>query len=823
MATPINVINFDTTLGNPADPLADDYNASDAGWYTAAFLNMPFYLKHYSVDESQFIGATGTGLFNPFLNMNGDSTLRGFNTDIDYANKDISDAGLDISNPNTDSLRLGDIPIVYRDLDGDGTAEAYYQINLDINENTNSQVSLEQLQIYTSHAYATLPDYHFDANNPDTSLAFANNAADAATDFVLRFNMRATGTYLILRDDGAGQGKLDYAFYFPVAMFAGAAPTDFVTLFSQFGPTPPDDAGFAEWNTINAAKITGIKFNDHDNDGVRDNGDEGLGGFTVYIDQNANNKLDSGEQYTLTAPDGSFTFYSLLPNSSYTVREVLSSADRGTGWTDGAWTALLPPNAGTWSQSTDPLNDGDQTVVVGAPGIYTVLVGNHALTPHIAIDKVFVNVTDGPDVLGGTTVINGVGDIANYTIAVTNDGEVALNNVNVTDTLADAGAVAVIVGGFNQGDLDHDGILDVGETWYYTATQTATQGDLDTRGGGDNDKDNSATVTATPIGSATPVTATDAAAAPIVANASIAITKVFNSWSGGDGDSLGDHAGDIANYTIVVTNNGNVTLTNVRVTDPLTGNTYVVGTLAPGASSAPIAEAYTLTQADLDSNGTVEANNFQSGSIENTATATSNQTGPASASAVAPITLDPAFTIDKTIDSIVDGADWGATGQIDSAGDRINYRIVITNTGNQTLTLQSIVDQLEAQGIPVGASDFLESIADNNKLDVGETWTWTWTEEVNQTELDAICATDEQITNSVSATFVSSTGTVITHSDSITTDVACTPALNILKDVTSITGGVGAGGLGGADSAGDKINYAITVQNTGNISLTGIT
>ena len=126
---------------------SNDFTASDEGWFTPD--DFPglrdvyrFYLKHYNVDESNEIGATGTGLFNPFLNMNGDSTLRGFNTN-DNIVKAHKDADLDISDPNTDAIRLGDIPIIYRDLDGNGLLEAYYLINLDINENVNTDVSLE--------------------------------------------------------------------------------------------------------------------------------------------------------------------------------------------------------------------------------------------------------------------------------------------------------------------------------------------------------------------------------------------------------------------------------------------------------------------------------------------------------------------------------------------------------------------------------------------------------------------------------------------------------------------------------------------------------
>ena len=40
---------------------------------------------------------------------------------------------------------------------------------------------------------------------------------------------------------------------------------------------------------------------------------------------------------------------------------------------------------------------------------------------------------------------------------------------------------------------DTDGLLDVGETWHYTATHTVTQAEIDSNGGGDGDIDNTAT------------------------------------------------------------------------------------------------------------------------------------------------------------------------------------------------------------------------------------------------------------------------------------------------------------------------------------------
>ncbi|MEI2422283.1 hypothetical protein V6O07_18525, partial [Arthrospira platensis SPKY2] len=72
--------------------------------------------------------------------------------------------------------------------------------------------------------------------------------------------------------------------------------------------------------------------------------------------------------------------------------------------------------------------------------------------------------------------------------------------------------------------------------------------------------------------------------------------------------------GDVINYTIVVQNTGNVTLSDIVVTDPLTGLSTTIASLAPGASQT-FNESYTITQADLDA-----------GSLTNTASAAGEDT-----------------------------------------------------------------------------------------------------------------------------------------------------------------------------------------------------
>ena len=101
---------------------------------------------------------------------------------------------------------------------------------------------------------------------------------------------------------------------------------------------------------------------------------------------------------------------------------------------------------------------------------------------------------------------DGAGDVINYTITVANTGNMTLTGVVVTDPNADAGSIvrgADVVG-------DDDELLEVGETWGYTAAHTVTQAEIDSNGGGDGDIDNMATADSNETGPDT-----DDAAAPI--------------------------------------------------------------------------------------------------------------------------------------------------------------------------------------------------------------------------------------------------------------------------------------------------------------------
>ena len=308
-------------------------------------------------------------------------------------------------------------------------------------------------------------------------------------------------------------------------------------------------------------------------------------------------------------------------------------------------------------------------------------------------------------------VADAAGDVINYTITVANTGNTTMTGVVVTDPNADTGSIvrgADVVG-------DDDGLLEVGETWGYTATHTVTQAEIDSNGGGDGTIDNTATADSDQTG-------TDSANAsvPVEQTPALNITKAVHDV---DGDTTGpvvDAAGDVVNYTITVANTGNTTLTGVVVTDPnADAGTIVRGADVVGDNDGLLevgetwgyTATHTVTQAEIDSNGGGD------GDIDNTATADSDQTGTDTADASVPLEQTPALSITKVVHDV----DGDTTAPVaDAAGDVIHYTITVANTGNTTLTGVVVTDPNADTGSIVRGADV---VGDNDGLlEVGETW-----------------------------------------------------------------------------------------------------
>ena len=380
---------------------------------------------------------SGTGGYTPFLrqNVGGQETAsQGFNTDDAAATSSQNSGGLDMDASWTQSLLLGDLPIVYRD------GIAYYEIRLDLNEPNSGTdgggrqsilLGLTEFQLYTSEREATLADYN--AGGYETK-------AFLSSDFHLVYDLDAgEDRTLVLADGPSGSGNDDYSFYLPVSSFGAYDPTDNFTLFAQFGPSPAEEATFEEWRIQTVSRINGVKFNDLDGDGVKDAGENGLAGFTMYIDANNNNILDLGEVTAKSDANGSFTFYSLTAGT-YVVREILALSDiSGAVQASPGFVAAnyLPPS-GTWDLTTGDVT-GDHSITI-TTGNATLNVGNQGLVSISGTKYLDANgdgQTTGDVGLGGVTIFidmdnsgtNNAGDITTTTAA---DGTWSLTNLSTS-------------------------------------------------------------------------------------------------------------------------------------------------------------------------------------------------------------------------------------------------------------------------------------------------------------------------------------------------------------------------------------------------------
>jgi uncharacterized repeat protein (TIGR01451 family) len=382
---------------------------------------------------------------------------------------------------------------------------------------------------------------------------------------------------------------------------------------------------------------------------------------------------------------------------------------------------------------------------------YQCCYNHHTQTPGLTIAKVA-----NPTSIAAPGVIT-------YTITVENTGNVNLTNVVLTDVFAGGATLA-------SGDTNPMDVLDVGETWIYTADYEVTQADINLG----TDIVNTASVVTTEL--TTPEVAT--ATTTITQTPGLTIAKVANPTS--------IAAPGVITYTITVENTGNVNLTSVAVSDAFAGGATLVSvrdTNTDGVLDTDETWIYTadyeVTQDDIDA-GT---------DIVNTASVvTTELTTPEVATATTTITQTPGLTITKV-----------ANPTSIAAPGVITYTITVVNDGNTDLTNVVLTDVF-AGGATLASGD----TNTDGVLDTDETWIYTADYEVTQADINL--GTDIVNTASVVTTELT-TPEVATA----TTTITQTPGLTIAKvaNPTSI-------------AAPGVITYTITVVNDGNTDLTSV-
>ncbi|MGL2988576.1 SprB repeat-containing protein, partial [Flavobacterium sp. RSSA_27] len=337
----------------------------------------------------------------------------------------------------------------------------------------------------------------------------------------------------------------------------------------------------------------------------------GNGGFTFLWDNQETTataiSLNAGT-HTVTVTDklGYKTTCSVTitqPEAELSATSILTNNNNCVGCNNGAIDITVEggtkPYQFLWSNGAT-----SEDIVNLSSGIYSVLITDAkgcTIEYNYTISESGIDITkDGVYVDSNNDGITNVGDVVSYNFVIKNTGNVTLTNVTVTDNNA------VVTGG-------PIATLAVGATdsTTFSASHTITQDDINkgfvynlalATAKDPNDK---------PVTDAssdpTPCTTcpkdpecTDCTITELNQSPSIDITKdcVYVD-SNNDGIT---NVGDVVSYNFVIKNTGNVTLTNVTVTD---NNAVVTGgpiaTLAVGATdSTTFSASHTITQDDIN-------------------------------------------------------------------------------------------------------------------------------------------------------------------------------------------------------------------------------
>ena len=422
-------------------------------------------------------------------------------------------------------------------------------------------------------------------------------------------------------------------------------------------------------------------------------------------------------------------------------------------------TASLAPGASItctaiYTVTQADINAGSVTNIASASnGTITSATDSKTVTatqsPHLGLTK-----------LATEQNFNAAGVLLHYRLAATNDGNVTLTDVGITDTQLGA----LNCSPAQPTSLAPSAILSC------TGTYLTEQADVDA-----GKVDNSAYANGLLGGT---LVASDAVSETVTADQLPVLTLVKSA-------SLAtyDAVGETISYSYLVTNAGNVTLAGpFTVSDDkaVDESCPVTASLAPGASITCSA-SYTVSQADLDA-----------GSVTNSATATGGAVTSQEVTVSVAALQNPNLIVTKTVTS---------SGPYD-LGDMISYWIEVRNTGNITLSNIRVEDPTAAKSYCSAFTGIL--------LAPGVRVGCSASHIVTQEDVDA-----GRYTNTVTAKSDQSQPAT----DDTSVEIAQTAAIQLEKTGSlSLDTTAPAGVL----NAGDTIRYAFTLTNTGTATLMNI-
>ncbi|MFR3790605.1 MAG: hypothetical protein ACLTWO_01585 [Blautia massiliensis (ex Durand et al. 2017)] len=478
----------------------------------------------------------------------------------------------------------------------------------------------------------------------------------------------------------------------------------------------------------------------------------------------------------------------------------------------------------------------------------SVVNENVVADPSVTVDKTYTVMRDGKTVEVSNDNPLKVGDAITYTITVTNDGNIALENLTVTDNLNGKGEQPT--GESITWTKDKEGwngtaeiaSMDVGQIFTFTYTYTVAEADL-----GSDNQPGSIKNTAVVNGGGLPEGGSEGETETPVepAGTVVVFDKKLTQIERGD-ETITDidsntalEVGDTLTYTITVTNNGNYTLTGLTINDTFNGakepsedrfawdgnadawNAEIKVQDVPAKQSVSYDYTYTVQLEDVGK------------TLTNTAQLLRGDETLGGGKTENPVPKAPAYLFEKALTQIVRDGEPLNLDRIDDdtmlkSGDEITYTITVTNNGNVALNDLEITDTFNGLGDkPQGGSITWDGKAGEwtghvavNSLPVGQTTTYTYTYTVD--------VMDEGNTLINTATINGSEEDGVEQIVYKNQNLVELHTVYFEKALTQIVRGdetIPADQISNDTilQAGDELTYTITLKNTGNVTLNGLT
>ena len=552
-------------------------------------------------------------------------------------------------------------------------------------------------------------------------------------------NTSFTGTYILTQDD------IDAGTVTNIATVSGDDPAG--------NPTTDEDTDMTDLPSMSGIDIEkSSSFNDTNGNGLADVGETINYSFIVTNTGNVTLSNIMVSDPMLMLPITSIA--TLAPG----VSDATTISGTYTLTQDDVDAGMKMNMASVTSTDPDgnPTND-DDTEVTDLPG-----------TPGIQIDKRSTfNDANG----------NGLADIGEtitYSFVVTNTGNVTLTNIMVSDPM-------LVLMGNPLASLAPG----ASDNTTFSGTYTLTQDDVDA-----GVKMNMASITATdPDGNPTNDDDTEMTELPGMPGIEIVKAGMFNDING---DGFPD-VGETITYMFIVTNTGNVTLSNVMVMDPLvTVSGGSIPSLAPGVmDNTTFSGTYTLTQADVNIGEVMNTASVRGDDPEGNPTIDDGEE-------LTPLAQDPEIMLMKTGTFNDENGDGVA-----QPGETVSYVFVVINTGNTTLTDIALEDPsitVTGTTIPI--------------LQPGETDNTTFT---GVYVLDQGDINTGEVLNTASVMGDGPDGNPVEDPDDEITPIPQNPDISVLK-----IGNFNDENGDGFGQPGETITFSFTVANTGNVTLTNV-